>query len=336
MANEKKLLEGLSAPGVTVSVRSLAKYIASSGVLVTPHAGRCRGTITLDASTYGVNINAFSEEGAGFYVDRVRNGNMRFIPREDDKELNRLEGQMRYQVDLASLNDGFIPITAYERLKENFDEIRRQYFKKRDEIVNKWDEIVENFRSGLVEMLKGLNLEDSERTRLLEGFMSEIPDPTAYADSFHMTLYVRAFPAETNSEGLSESISTDVQMTWRDDVISTAILSIEKTIGEGWSKAMIAAKQYSQKGSIQQRTIMALEKFGQDLSWKNVFKNKLLEQVQEQINSLSSKDANGQAQLIEDIILNIYSYAKETQLNLDMQISLYTTKQMDDMLLLCA
>ena len=44
--NQKKLLEGIGGKGIEVGIRSLAKFMACAGVLVTPHVGRMRGYVS--------------------------------------------------------------------------------------------------------------------------------------------------------------------------------------------------------------------------------------------------------------------------------------------------
>lgn len=330
--NAKKVLEGLKGDNIEVTVRSLAKYMSSNGVLVKPYIGRARCYIPMPSSVYGVDPSKFSEEGGSFYRSRVSQSHLTFIPPEDDLALSALEKRLRRAVEYRALSDGFMPVSAYDSLKEEFQRIRKEYFEKRDEIIQNWEFLTAGFTLGIEEMLKGITiLTNAQRESLTEVFLSQIPKAHEYRESFAMNLRVHAFPAESAAipEGLNSSITADVQSTWSEEVVQTAILSIEKTIGEGWSKMLGAMRQYTNGASIRQNTISGLQKFAEDLKWKNVFKNPLLTHLHTELKGLSASDAATQAEAIESAVAYTYEYAKETGIDLDMEKSPYSMQELE-------
>ena len=74
--------------------------------------------------------------------------------RKDEAELATIEKRLRRAVELRSLTDGFMPMSAYDDLREEFLKNRSDYFSKRDEIVQKWSALTTDFEFGLDEMLK--------------------------------------------------------------------------------------------------------------------------------------------------------------------------------------
>lgn len=333
--NIETMLEGLKADNVEVTeVGSLARYMSANGVLVKPYIGRMRAYIPMPSSVYGINPDTFSEEGGAFYKTRVSQSHLTFIPPEDDLALCALEKKLRRAVEIRSLSEGFMPMTAYDSLKERFQNIRAEYLQKRDEIVGKWDFLVASFTIGVEGMLKDIPaLSDHQRDTLLKVFLSQIPKKKEYQDSFKMNLRVHAFPAETAAvpEGLSASIAADVEGTWAEEVVQTAILSIEKTIGDGWSKMLSAMRQYIKGHSIRQSSIENIQRFAKELSWKNVFKNPLLTHLMNELGNLYSAEGDSQADVIESCIAYTYEYAKETHLQLDLDKSPYKPADLESM-----
>lgn len=331
--NQKKLLEGLEGPGISITVRSLAKYMASNGVLATPHIGRCRGYISLSSKAFGIKLDKMSEKGGTFYKERASEGHLCFIPREDEAELTSLENRLRRAVEARTLAEGFMPMVAYESLKEEFESIRSDYFTKRDEICSNWPALVDAFQDGAAEMLKGIRMPNRTRIQLLKEFMAELPDVESYRRSFTMSLRVHAFPAEVSMDGLNSSIAADVQATWQEEVVSTAILSIEKLVGESWQKLLNAIKQYLKGATIKSSSINAMVKLGKELEWKNPFRNPLLSEMSAVMKDMGAKNTEDQVDAIETAITAVYGYAKEAGLDLDMDKCPYTIDQLEDMLL---
>lgn len=331
--NAKKALAGLAAEGVSLSVRSLADYMASNCVLVTPHVGRARCFIPMTDSAYGIDLSQFTEEGGAFYKTRVSQSHLTFIPPEDEAALSTIEKRLRRAVDIRSLTDGFMPMSAYEELKQDFQKNRDDYFAKRDEICLKWGILTASFEIGVDEMLKGIQMPQTARDSLKTHFMSQVPRMEKYRSSFTMSLHVRAFPAEASAvpEGINSSIAADIRNTWKDEVVQTAMLSIEKTIGQGWSKLLSAMKQYLRSASIRDASISALERFASELSWKNVFKSPILTQLGAELKGITIKDTEDQSDLIEGAIGYIYAYAKEINLDLDTKHCPYDQSQLDAM-----
>ena len=148
-----------------------------------------------------------------------------------------------------------------------------------------------------------------------------------------MTLHVRAFPAESSAipEGLDSSISADIKESWSEEVVQTALLSIENAVGLGWSKLNSAMRQYLKDSTIRSGTISTLAKFANELSWKNVFKNPLLSQLSGELKGLATQDVETQAEVIETAIGYVYEYAKDVRIDLNMDDCPYKQAELDSM-----
>lgn len=334
--DERKLLEGLANPaaGITVSVRRLAQYMGSHAVMVDATVGRKRGRIPLPGKAYGLDKGGLSEEAGTFYGARVSEGHLSFIPKQMEAELGAIEKRLRRAITARTLADGFIPVSAYASLKEEYLTLREAYFRKRDEILSQWDELLDSFHMGAKALLDSVALPSDAREQMMREFVQALPSKEEYQESFSMTLQVKAFPAEAPTAGLDASIAMDVRETWKEEVVSTAILSIEKMVGEGWDLLNRAVSQYIHGGAIKAKTLECIKKFQRDLSWKNLFSNPLLKGLEKRLVKLSSgsADVEGDVEVVEACVLDIYAYAKETHLNLSFEKSAYSEEQMEQML----
>lgn len=333
MSNQMKLLEGLSGENITVTIRSLAKYMASNGVIVTVTVGRARGYIPMPGKAYGIDLDAFSEKGSTFFSERVSQSHINFIPPEDEAAFANIEKRLRRAVEVRTLADGFMPTTAYDDLKKEFADTRALYFAKRDEVLAKWDSLVASFKEGAEEMLAGIRIPNAMQEALLKEFLGKVPDKDYYKASFVMGLKVKAFPAEAgNLPGLNSSIEADMRESWKEDVVSTAILSIEQQVGEGWEKMMGAMRQYVKGNAIKSSSIVAIQNFAKQLEWKNVFRNPLLCRLNSSLANLQTLSAESQAMAIEEALTYTYGYAKEAHLDLDFNKCPYRTQDLENML----
>ena len=331
MSNQVKLLEGLSGPGITVNIRSLAKYMASNGVLVTPHVGRQRGYIPLSAATYGVDVANMSKEGGEFYQSRASQGHLCFVPPEDEAELAKLEKRLRRAIENRALQGEFMPMTAYTSLKKEFEEIRELYFNKRDEILSRWQALQEDFKIGVAAMLAGIQIPEAMRRQLLGEYVAAAPSAAEYKRSFRMDLRVHAFPADVEHlTGLESSVAADVSETWKEETVQTAILAIERQVGIGWEKMMKAMGTFLRTNTIPGAGISGLIRYATELEWKNIFRNPLLSELSDTLKKLSVDSLpSDKAQIIEDAVTYAYGYAAEAGIALKMDDCPYTKQQLE-------
>lgn len=333
MSNQQKLLEGLGGEGVILNVRSLAKFMASNAVLVRSRVGRMRGNIPLPEALYAFKPSKLTSTASLFYSERVSQGHLNFIPREDEASLTALEKRLRRAVESKTLADDFMPTVAYEALRRDFERIRADYFEKRDEILSNWGTLQSNFETGARELLENIRMPKQIRAKLLADFLSQVPSAERYGESFSMSLTVHAFPAESGSlEGLNQSLAADMSETWKDEVVATALLSIENRVGAGWVKLLSAMKQYMSTDKIKSNTIDSLIRFCDELSWKNLFRNRLLDELCAAGKELAKGTSDEQAQVVEDCIVAIFGYAKESKIDLDFKGSPYTVNELEDLL----
>lgn len=331
MCCEKALLTGLEGEGITLNIRNLAKYMAGAGVLVAPHIARRRGYIPLSEKTWGFDIGKLNEEGKAFFAAQVKSGHLNFIPKEDEKSLNTLDQALRRAVQSRTLADGFVPVTAYPGLKEEFQKIREAYLEKRDDICGRWPLIVANFKAGVVSMLDGVDMDADTKAQFVDQFMQAVPKLESYKNSFSMGLKVQAFPDSVALDGLEESVQADVLDSWKRDVVDTAISAIIQTIQGIWDRCLTAMSQYLKSGTINSKTVDAIGRDAEALTWKNVFANPHLTELAALLGTIRDKEADKQAELIEVAVVKTFTYARLARFELSMEECPYTVDQLESL-----
>lgn len=334
--NQKKLLEGLAGKGIELNARALARYTAENGVLVNVHCSRKRGHIGLPPKMLGIQPEKWKDDSQEFFQEHINLGRLTLIPKEKEALLSSLEGKARSLVEKASANGNYVPLVAYEELREDFEEVRKQYFNAVEQVAQEWDSITENFKSGVRQMVEsrcGKKVLKRDRERLIANILSAIPSESEYRSYADLTLEVRAFPTTgVTTEGLAPDLQDALNATWKDDVVANAIKGIEAGIGEIFSLCCSIMATYTKAGKIHGRSTNALNRIAVRAKKLNVFANPMLESLASRLENVGDLDDSDVADRVEDCLLDAVQYAQATGINLDMSKCGYSEDQLNDML----
>lgn len=337
MSKVMKLLEELDAQmkqnsNSGISVRKLGEHIGNSVVAVDISMRCPTGRTQLPDLVQKQAQESLNENGEAFYQDQVSKASIALIPKEFRNNITRIEKGIRRRKDELCIARDYMPVDAFMQFKAEFEKARSELFDVCDEIIANWDSIRDSYESGLKDMLGNIQMPDFMRDKILGDLLAAIPERETFRRGFSMNMRVFAFPSEPEARpGIDSSISDAITETWKDDVVSTAILAIERSVGEGWERLNAAMKQYLRHGSIRSNTINTIIRYAQNLAFKNVFRNGLLTELAKNLMSLASKSEDQQAEQIEECIAQVYQYAKESGINLDMENSPYSTDELDVM-----
>ncbi len=326
-------LDSLLGDNISAKTENLAEYTAKNTVRVRAHVGRNRGIVPLPEKQLGMKPGKLGQNGQAFYAGHMQAGRLCLIPQADEQRLGRLEARLRCAIKGSEVFEGLIPVARYASLKTEFEEIRKDYFDARDDVLARWDSLVAEFKLGCKEMLDGVRMQKRNRELLYKSIVASIPSKGEYERSFSMSLEVTAFPASGVPDGLDESIAADVESSWKGTVVSTALKAIETTVGEGFAMLGKAASAYAERGSIGGKTLDAMERYSQDMVWKNVFQNTALTACANKCGVIANTmGADAKESLVEEAILDIWDYAKATGLHLDASVTPFTPDVLDAML----
>lgn len=315
----EELLKGLKDSGAIVGVEDLANYIRRSGLIVKESIGRKRLVFEMNPKFYGVNLSEKGETVQGFHKNHIKSGGIFFIPKEEEKNLINLESSVRMLRRRSSIGyeDRFMPLETYEAFKKEFEERKKKYFEFRDSIVNRWPELLANFRKELTDWLQEFNAQDREV--LFTTIMSRVPTVTEYKNSFYMNLNIKAFPVAENLDMFRDEIKDQIQNGLTEDTVATMYEIIGNTLNQAFETVMIAIEAHKSNGVISPRTKGSVKRTAEMIAEKNIFANPVIDDVKVMmLEMLRSSDITDSG---EQILGAIFGYAKELGIGKQIDIS---------------
>lgn len=317
MAQVQKLLEGLNQTGDGITVRSIADFTAGNGIYVSLHCSRHRGRIPLPSQLVGVQ--KMKDEAKAAYANYISLGSLNFIPAEDEAKISGIESAIRWKVDRRTITNGFMSISKYEGLKNEFLMAREEYFQERDRLIANWDDLVKNFISAVDAILAASKLLKRDKINLRKELLSNIPTKERYAASYGMTLDVRTFPSVPNLNMIPQELGEDVINSWKEVVLNNAVDCISALTQDVFDLCSCVAASYADRGDINGHRMNSLVAMGTKIKENNLFRNPMLANASEQllrIQNLSENSVDEIEEIVEDVLITLYQYCQETGVTL--------------------
>lgn len=332
----RTLLEGLSGKGIEIRVGSLARYTAENGILVGISCGRARGRFTLPPKLLGIRPEKWDKGAQTFYGDHISMGRLNMVPKDLEDRLNQLDTRARRILYSHTLNGSYMPLTEFEEFKSEFEEVREEYFRTIDQVVDQWDIIRANFLAGVETVIETRGkraMLKRDREKLLHELAAGIPTAEQYRARAKMEVTVRAFPSTGGAAtGLAPDLRDMVDQTWKDDVTVNIVKSIESNLGEIFAKACTIATDYGKTGKVNTRSLNTLVRSAARVKKMNVFANPMLEKLAGSLSAITNDDMDKAEWQVEEAIVDAWNYAKSTGINLDMSICPFDEKALESML----
>lgn len=209
-----------------VEVKKMGSLFAANLVEVIPHIGRKSLTISVPKEVTElrrVGKKSLGEDEKVFVQDNVASGRIEFMPVQS-RELMSIENRGRNICRRSILVQSYMLYDTYRTVQDEFEEARKSYFDKRDEVSLNWDREYYRFSMNLMDYLRSSmdyemvdQIEDpvqaaetraalDERVQTMHtNLISQLPSKEEWRDSFLFNLEVREYPAAPGSlPGLSE------------------------------------------------------------------------------------------------------------------------------------
>lgn len=304
--------------GNNVNIDQLAKFISKSGVIVKPHIGRIRRRVALPKELLG-SVSTDVDEDNDFFKEYITQGTLNLIPKSDEKKLVSLETSVRSQVNKLSIAcDGTFMIAdvyANEYLPY-FNEKKMEYFKKRDEIVGKYDILINIFKTRLESFLIRRNI--SNKDAIIANVMKTVPDKQTFADSFYMELKLTAFPVEENIDMFSNTLASQVKQSISETKLDFVKEMLGSLLGETFNGINKMLLFYQKNNVIKQQQITPLMNIKKKLIKNNILDLDLIKDIISEFTTLSKIDleeADDIAEQAEIIMTKTYGFLKDTGLD---------------------
>lgn len=261
-----------------------------------------------------------------FYGSYFLKGSITWLPRDYRNRIENLRGAITRAKSELCVAKNYMPTAVIADFKQVYTNLSTQLFEVRDEILANWDTITAAYEQGVRRMIQNAQMTNAEKQIAILNLLSIVPEKEQFAEDFAVNMQVSGFPAEPHT---SNSFADEVAKAWKQEVLFTAILAVESCIDEGWKRLNAAMRQIKDGRTIHPGTINAILGFAKGLSYKNIFKNRLLVELEKSLTALSNMTVEQQREQIRKNVILIYRYAKEVGIPLDMNVSAYSADELE-------
>lgn len=319
--------------GSNVKIDQLSKFISQSGVMVHPHIGRLRKKVALPKELLG-NVNSVDKKDDDeFYSEYITQGTINLIPKSDEKKLISIETSVRGQVSkLAIACDGtFMTSDVYiNEYLPYFNKKKTEYLEKRDEIVAKWNILIDIFKTKLELFLDRRNIPNKQA--IMNSVIANIPTKSDFANSFYMDVTLTAFPVEENVDMFSSAVADQVRRSITDTKLVVVKEMLGTLLGDTFTKINDLLVYYRDNGEIKKQQMKPMRELKKNLIKNNILKHELIQNIVEEFTVLEKvdvEDCDALAEQMERILVMAYGFLKDTGLDEYMKVSDYAINEFD-------
>lgn len=322
----KELLKGLQ--GEYVGIENLDQYLQQQGLLVDVHIGRIRNKIEISPEMFGLDLDK-SEDLRNFFNDYAKAGKLCFIPMGYEKRLQSIESAIRIKKkDMAiGYENRYMPISIYKEYKEYIEEKKKEYFLTRDEVLSQWDILIEQFKRTLESSFDKMNSLNKEE--LKNSVFKKIPLKEDYERSFYVYTELKAFPVMQNLDFFESSISEEMKESIKKDSIESLYEIMQNILSDGFSVINKILLNYNKTGHLTDKNFKWIQQLKERLQAKNILKNPLIDKIVGQLKEISKlSDTDEKIESMENILANIYGFAKEVEIELNIKDSIFSEAEL--------
>lgn len=317
-----------------ISVEDIGRFLKEEGVVVKVHAGRIRTIPGTKIKTLNNHIKKSIKDTQvlDFIENHISSGKIFFLPTDLEANLIKIENGIRQKQRSLSLgyDNSFMPIQTFIKFKkENFDKAYKDFFSLLDDICDKWDDIVEQFKVALKATLQAL---DEDNGNVYANAVNNIPSKEEYRKRFFMNLSVSAFPVMENINLFTE----DIQVQMKDGLSHDTMSLIYELLVNVLNDAFVTTCRLLGKEKITAKTWSGISNCVGRIKEKNIISNPTINEISENLRNLYLNKEKDIEVLIEDyiepILAEIFGYAKELGYadSIDFSLCSYSQKELSD------
>jgi len=315
------------------SIRKLGKYISNYVVEVNVSTSLQLGWTRLPDLVHEQTQKSFLMNGNPFYEMHICKASISWLPKEARDEIGRLYNSIIKRRAELCIADNFMPVKVFGEFKHDFDQVKKELFRVRDQVIANWDAIKAAYEAGVKNLFKHTKMTPAEKEYAIKALLAAVPEKGQYKKAFSVEMEVCAFPIEPSGFFSSTpSVARKVCKAWENKVVNTTILAVVNSVNEGWERLNAGMRQCRCNRAVLPSTIDTLIRYAKTLSFKNVFQNKLLTDLETGLLELPNLTQKEQENRIRDGVIMVYRYAKSVPINLNMEVSAYSDKELDAMI----
>lgn len=304
------LIKTLETDGVSIEIENIDHYIKKKGVIVNVKAGGGKSSYSISPKIYGVDTTELKEDAENFLKKHIKGGKVSFLSDDEEKKIIAIESKLRKKRKELSIgfNNSFMPIESYTEFKEYFNQAKRDYFQLRDELVAKFDTLVEDYVRRVSAALQELGTAATEDE--FNSLMNKIPTQDEFKNSFYMELIVTAFPVAENLDIFSPEVAEDVKKGINEGALNILYESMGSALDEAFLSMLTVINSNSLE-KIHPNVINGIKNAINRVKRKNILGNPKVDEIVEKMREMIDVDIDNAMQIAEIVISKIYLYTKE-------------------------
>ena len=307
-----ELLDGLKDENVTVE--NVDKYLQQQGVLVDVHVGRLRNKVDITPGMLGVDKDK-TEELSTFFNEYVKTGKICFIPMSYEKKFQSIETSLREKKREMAIgyDNKYMPIQTYKEYKIYMENLK-------DEVLENWDSLIYSFKTTLENSLNEMNALD--RVKITQKIFEKIPSKDTYGESFYVSTSLKAFPVMTNIDLFDESLNDELRESIQKQSVNSVYEILSNILSDAFSSVNKILVYYNKNRRLTEKQLTILRDLIPRISSKNIFKNVLVDEIIQDLNNIRSlSDFDDMAECCESVLARIYSFAKDIEVDVELDLS---------------
>ena len=314
-----ELLDGLKDENVTVE--NVDKYLQQQGVLVDVHVGRLRNKVDITPGMLGVDKDT-TEELSTFFNEYVKTGKICFIPMSYEKKFQSIETSLREKKREMAIgyDNKYMPIQTYKEYKIYMENKKAEYLNLKDEVLENWDSLIYSFKTTLENSLNEMNALD--RVKITQKIFEKIPSKDTYGESFYVSTSLKAFPVMTNIDLFDESLNDELRESIQKQSVNSVYEILSNILSDAFSSVNKILVYYNKNRRLTEKQLTILRDLIPRISSKNIFKNVLVDEIIQDLNNIRSlSDFDDMAECCESVLARIYSFAKDIEVDVELDLS---------------
>lgn len=296
-----------------VKVQDLGLLFKEKGVIVMLTFRGGQRTYTISPKAFGVKREKLSEESKEFLDKHVKNGSVTFLSKDEWKKLQAIKAKTRKRLEELSigevLGNNYLTIESFIEFEKYFNNSRKEYMEIRDNLVERYDEMVLRFREIVENSIS--DMEANAARAEYERIISKLPSKKEFAESFTAEMHCFGMPTLEDLDKVDERIRGKLSEQYRkigESLVADTTVSI---INEAIAALSSVIRSGENNGRFHPKVIDKINNSVKRMTENNIFGNPKLDSLKSRMQNLLNLDSDSAVELSERLLVEAYNYSIE-------------------------
>lgn len=296
-----------------VKVQDLGLLFKEKGVIVMLTFRGGQRTYTISPKAFGVKREKLSEESKEFLDKHVKNGSVTFLSKDEWKKLQAIKAKTRKRLEELSigevLGNNYLTIESFIEFEKYFNNSRKEYMEIRDNLVERYDEMVLRFREIVENSIS--DMEANAARAEYERIISKLPSKKEFAESFTAEMHCFGMPTLEDLDKVDERIRGKLSEQYRkigESLVADTTVSI---INEAIAALSSVIRSGENNGRFHPKVVDKINNSVKRMTENNIFGNPKLDSLKSRMQNLLNLDSDSAVELSERLLVEAYNYSIE-------------------------